>query len=202
MSSDAMSNDLKTVAYPRTIDLPDSQRIEMRLMTAADREAVLAFARSVPQEDLLFLRLDITDAAVVDEWIGNIKAGLTTTLLASDANGIVGYASVHRNRAPWTRRVGEIRVNVSAAYRARGLGRSLTAQIFDLARGLGLRKLMANMTTDQPGAQAAFRRLGFVPEALLADYVEDRNGTSRDLVMMSYDVGGHTDLVAEPLQIN
>ena len=148
----------------------------------------------------MFLRVDITDPAAIDEWIANIEAGLSATLLAFDGNGVVGYATVHRNHAPWTRGVGEIRVNVSAAYRARGLGRSLTSQIFDLARGLGLRKLMANMTTDQPGAQAAFRRLGFVPEALLADYVEDRNGTPRDLVMMSYDIGGLTDMVAEPLR--
>ena len=97
--------------------------------------------------------------------------------------------------------MGEIRVNVSPSYRAKGLGRYLTAQIFDVARLLGLKKLMANMTTDQPGAQAAFRRLGFVPEALLADYVEDRNGTSRDLVIMSHDVDGHTDQVHEPLRI-
>ncbi len=60
---------------------------------------------------------------------------------------------------------------------------------------------MANMTTDQHGAQAAFRRLGFIPEALLADYVEDRNGQPRDLVMMSYDIGGHTDHVDEPLRM-
>ena len=77
----------------------------------------------------------------------------------------------------------------------------LTSQIFDLARVLGLKKLMANMTTDQPGAQAAFRRLGFVPEALLADYVEDRDGTSRDLVIMSYDIDGHSDQVDEPLRV-
>ena len=187
--------------YPRTVSLPDGASIQIRLMTADDRAAVLAFARALPREDLLFLRLDITDPAVVDEWIHNIAAGLSTTLLALDDNGVIGYATVHRNRAPWTRGVGEIRVNVASGYRARGLGRILTAQIFDLARGLGLRKLMANMTTDQPGAQAAFRRLGFVPEALLADYVEDRNGTPRDLVMMSYDVGGHTDHVAEPLRV-
>jgi L-amino acid N-acyltransferase YncA len=196
MPSDAVVNQ-----YPRTISLPDGHAVQMRLMTAADRDALLAFARSLPQEDLLFLRVDITDPAVVDDWIHNVDAGLSTTLLASDAAGIVGYATVHRTRAPWTRRVGELRVNVSSGYRTRGLGRSLTAQIFDLARGLGLRKLMANMTTDQHGAQAAFRRLGFVPEALLADYVEDRNGTSRDLVMMSYDIGGHTDHVDEPLRI-
>ena len=170
-------------------------------MTAADRDAVLAFARGLKQEDLLFLRVDITDPKVIDEWVANVAAGLSTTLLASDSRGIVGYATVHRTRAPWTRGVGELRVNVSSAYRTRGLGRSLTSQIFDVARGLGLRKLMANMTTDQHGAQAAFRRLGFVPEALLADYVEDRNGTPRDLVMMSYDIGGHSDHIAEPLRL-
>jgi len=196
-----MSSDAVTAQYPRTINLPDGQSVQVRLMTATDRDAVLTFARSLPQEDLLFLRIDITDPVVVDEWIRNIEGGLTTTLLASDDKGIVGYATVHRNRAPWTRSVGELRVNVVPTYRARGLGRTLTAQIFDLARGLGLRKLMANMTTDQHGAQAAFRRLGFVPEALLADYVEDRNGTPRDLVMMSFDIGGHTDHVAEPLRM-
>lgn len=57
------------------------------------------------------------------------------------------------------------------------------------------------MTTDQHGAQAAFRRLGFVPEALLADYVEDRNGLTHDLVLMTYTVGGHNDLVAETLKV-
>jgi L-amino acid N-acyltransferase YncA len=133
--------------------------------------------------------------------VRNLASGQSTSLVAYDDDGLVGYATVHRNPARWTRRVGEIRVNVSPAYRARGLGRSLTTQIFDLSRRLGLKKLMANMTADQPGARAAFRRLGFVPEALLADYVEDRNGVSRDLVIMSYDIDGHTDRTDEALSI-
>ena len=54
---------------------------------------------------------------------------------------------------------------------------------------------MANMTIDQAGAQAAFKRLGFVPEAVLSDYVEDRNGQSRDMVIMSYDVDGFTPVL-------
>ena len=113
----------------------------------------------------------------------------------------MGYATVHRTKARWTRRVGEIRVNVAADYRARGLGRVLTSEIFDLARELDLKKLMANMTTDQRGAQAAFRRLGFVTEALLADFVEDAKGTSRDLIIMSYDIDGHTEQVDAPVKI-
>lgn len=190
-----------TASYPRSIRLPEGTEVEIRLMQPGDRDAILSFARNLPQEDLLFLRVDLTEEKVVDDWMRNAQAGLSTTLVGYDQAGLVGYATVHSNPAPWTRGVGEIRVNVSPTYRGKGLGRVLTSQIFDLARSLKLRKLTANMTSDQHGAQAAFRRLGFVPEALLADYVEDRNGMPRDLVIMSYTIDGHSDQVAEPLRL-
>ena len=40
-----------------------------------------------------------------------------------DDAGLIGYATVHTNPAPWTRGIGEIRINVSPAYRGKGLGR-------------------------------------------------------------------------------
>ncbi len=187
--------------FPRDITLNDGHAVQLRLMSADDRDAILGFARGLPEEDLLFLRLDVTQGDVVDDWIANLASGNSTSLVAYDDGVLVGYATVHRNQAPWTRRVGEIRVNVGPDYRGKGLGKNLTSQIFDIARAQGLKKVMANMTSDQPGAQAAFRRLGFVPEALLADYVEDRNGLSRDLVIMSYDVAGHSDQMDEPLTV-
>ncbi len=196
-----MAIDNLTERYPQDVTLNDGRRVQLRLMTADDRDAILGFARGLPEEDLLFLRVDVTQVDVVDDWIANLASGSSTSLVAYDDGALVGYATVHRNQAPWTRRVGEIRVNVGPDYRGKGLGKNLTSQIFDVARALGLRKVMANMTADQPGAQAAFRRLGFVPEALLADYVEDRNGTSRDLVIMSYDIEGLTDQMDEPLTV-
>tara|TARA_R110002072_G_scaffold1780_10_gene14817 strand:+ start:40899 stop:41489 length:591 start_codon:yes stop_codon:yes gene_type:complete len=192
-----MSDQSLPERYPKTATLADGAEVEFRLMTAAERDDILNFAQALPMEDLLFLRVDLTQPEVVDDWVENVKAGSSTTILAYDEKGLVGYATVHRNIAPWTRRVGELRVNVNQAYRARGLGKRLTSEIFDVARGIGVKKLMANMPSDQHGAQAAFRRLGFVPEALLADYVEDRNGTPRDLVIMSFDIEGHTDFVTE-----
>ena len=196
-----MSTNSIAEKFPSKITLANKTEVEIRIMTKADREAILAFANSLPEEDLLFLRVDLTQPSVIDEWIANLESGDSTSLVAYDSDGLIGYATVHRSKARWTRRVGEIRVNVAPAYRAQGLGKYLTSQIFDLARHEGLKKLMANMTVDQHGAQAAFRRLGFVPEALLADYVEDASGTSRDLVIMSYDVEGHTEQVDEPLRI-
>lgn len=187
--------------YPLSVSLKSGGTAGLRLMGPPDRDAVLAFARSLPPDDLLFLRSDITEPVVVDEWLANIERGHTMSLVAYDGEHCAGYATVYRNPTRWTRRVGEIRLNVGPDYRRQGLGRNLSAHIFDVARLLGLKKLMANMTTDQPGAQQTFRRLGFVPEALLADYVEDRDGNARDLVIMSYDLDGLTDRVEEPLAL-
>ena len=84
--------------YPKTITLPDGARVAMRLMTPADRDAVLAFARSLPEEDLLFLRVDLTQPEVVDDWMRNTASGHSITVVATDDTGMVGYATVPGER--------------------------------------------------------------------------------------------------------
>jgi hypothetical protein len=43
------------------------------------------------------------------------------------------------------------------------------------------------MTPEQASARAAFKELGFQVEATLQDWVVDRGGRSRDLLIMSLD---------------
>ena len=180
-------------SYPREVAV-SSGTVTLRLMGPADGNDVLAFARRLPPDDLLFLRLDITSPEGADEWVRNVEAGRTITVLAEAGGAIVGYASVHHNETMWNRHLGEIRVNVGSEYRRRGLGRRLTDEVFAIARDMGLRKITAQMTPDQRGARATFERLGFRPEALLADFVVDREGKTRDLLIMSLDVAGFTDV--------
>lgn len=179
--------------YPRDISL-QSKAFKLRIMEPADADTMLAFARGLPPDDMLFLRLDIATQEGVQEWVANIEAGRTITVLAEQDGAVVGYASVHHNAVLWNRHVGEIRVIVAPQCRRTGLGRRLTSEVFSLARDLGLRKITAQMTPDQKGARATFERLGFRPEALLADYVIDRDGRTRDLLVMSNDVDGFTDV--------
>src|SRR6185437_8035690 len=167
----------------------------LRLMEQRDKDQILAFARALPQDDLLFLRTDITESASVDEWIRNVERGDTATVIAETNGEIVGYASVHSDHARWTRRVGEIRVQVGASYRGLGLGRQLASQSFHLGQLRGLKKMAAMMTPDQAGARTAFEKLGFQVEALLQDWVVDRNGRPRDLLIMSHDLEGLSDRV-------
>ena len=174
--------------YPRTVTLENNTTINLRLMTPADSHRIVTFARSLPEDDLLFLRTDITKAFVVMLWGQNIKAGLTVTVLAEREQEVVGYASMHHNEVTWQRHLGELRVQVGPQYRSKGLGRILGAEIFVIAREMGLRKIVAHMTPDQLGAIATVKHYGFEQEALLRDFVIDRVGRTRDLMVMTCDV--------------
>jgi L-amino acid N-acyltransferase YncA len=181
--------------YPKRLKLTNGKEFTIRLMqpVEADKSAILRFASKLNEDDLLYLRTDITDPAVVVQWIQNLDSGNTTTLLAEVDDEVGGYASVHREPARWTRCVGELRVNAEQRFRGVGLGRALVAEAFTLGQSLGLRKLCGILTPDQHGARTAFERLGFRVEAALHDWVQDRRGRLRDILVMTYELDGFTD---------
>src|SRR5713101_1889153 len=179
--------------FPKETVLPNGRHLTLRLMDPRDRERILSFARSLPPDDLLFLRTDITEPAIVDQGIADVERSNAITVLAEAGDKLAGYATLHLEQARWTRRVGEIRVQVAPGFRGRSLGRQLTTEIFHLGQARGIKKMAAMMTPDQTGARAAFERLGFQVEALLQDWVVDRAGRPRDLLIMSYDLEGLSD---------
>lgn len=167
--------------------------VSFRLMQPADAKELLAFARSLPDHDLLFLRMDITDAKVIDQWVANIEKGRTVTVLAEIEGALAGYASLHKDEVNWQRHLGEIRVLLRPDLRGLGLGKIMANEVFAIAKDMGLQKIMVQMTTDQRGARGMVENLGFRPEALLADFVIARDGKTYDLLIMSYDVTGFSD---------
>lgn len=179
-------------SYPHIVTLANNSSVTLRLMTPFDVERILIFARSLPVDDLLFLRTDITDPEVVTQWVQSVAAGLAITIIAQVGSEVAGYATLHHNEVTWQRHIGEIRIQVGQRYRSQGLGRILASEVFSVGRELGLRKIVAQMTSDQKGAIATFEHLGFQTEALLQDFVIDRMDRTRDLLVMSYDVTGFT----------
>jgi L-amino acid N-acyltransferase YncA len=174
-----------SLIYPREVRLKDGQIVSLRLMQGGDKQKVLTFARSLPPDDLLFLRTDITQPETIDTWLKNIAEGTSITVLGELGGNVAGYASLHRDEARWTRRTGEIRVQVGAGYRGLGLGKRLVGEIFRFGQDLGLKKMAAMMTSEQASARASFEEFGFRIEASLKDWVVDREGSSRDLLIMS-----------------
>ena len=157
--------------YPRRLP-SEGGEIELRLLSADDADAILAFARRLAPHDLLFLPRDISEPKVVAAWVEAARSGALFTLLATRSGEVHGCATIACDPLSWSRHVGELRVIVDAAVRGQGLGQKLTAQ----------------MTVDQRGAIAVFEGLGFKPEALLREHVKDRDGRPHDIVILSHDV--------------
>ena len=93
--------------YPWTKNI-DNTQITLRLMTADDKDAMLEFARSLPEDDLLFLAIDITESSAVKNWVRNVEAGRLHTILVEINGKLVGHGSLIHEEQVWTRHLGGI----------------------------------------------------------------------------------------------
>ena len=174
--------------HPRTVDC-NGTAVVIDLLRPADEAALLAFAQSLPEQDLLFTYRDITQPRVVKAWLREAtERDRMPSLLARIDGAVVGCTALIHDDLSWSPHVGELRVVVGPQARGLGLGRHLIQDAFAQALEIGLEKLVAHMTTDQRGAIAMFESMGFRAEALLAGHVRDRSGRKHDIAMLSHDV--------------
>ena len=176
--------------YPRTVG-EGAGAFQLRVMTAADEAAVLAFARTLPTHDLLFLRRDIRQPRVMSAWIRQLEAGDIQSLLALRDGQLVGCSAIARDPHSFSPHVGDLRVILAPESRELGLGRLLIQESFLVAMASGLEKLTVHMTGYQQAAIRVFEDMGFRPEALLRDQVRDDHGNDFDIVILGQNVQAH-----------
>lgn len=174
-------------------DLPRTMTIEggavtLRRFRSEDLDAMMRFARALPEHDLLFLGRDLKHRKVIEAWLAEIEDGFIDSLVAEGDEGILATSALVRDPLGWSPHVGEVRLLVLPDQRGHGLGCALLEESFRIAIARDTRKLVARMTPDQTGAIALFESLGFRGEALLRDQVMGRDGQVHDLAILSLDV--------------
>jgi RimJ/RimL family protein N-acetyltransferase len=172
---------------PRSVEC-EGVTLELRFMTPVDELALLAFAESLPVHDMLFLPRDIAQPKVLAAWVREVERGALPTLLAVQDGRVVGCAAMARDLQSWSPHFAELRAVVAPELRGKGVGRTLVQECFAILLAEDIEKITAQMTIDQQGAIAVFEALGFRAEALLRDYVKDREGKKHDIVILSHDV--------------
>jgi len=177
-------------SYEKEGVLKDGTRVILRPLRKDDRDRLLDFFQRVSDQDLMFLRSDVRDPAVIDDWVNNIDLRKVFPLIAEVNGRIVGDATLHMRRVGWKRHLGNVRVVVARDYQGKGLGTLLINEIVDLAAEFGLEKLVAEIHLLSTSALSTFKKAGFSAKAVFEDLVKDQTGQSGDLVVMVCDVLG------------
>jgi RimJ/RimL family protein N-acetyltransferase len=178
------------VTFQKESVLKDGSRVSLRSMTTEDRDKLIDFFKRVDEKDLMFLRSDVRDPAVIDDWVRNIDYRKVFPLLAEVDGEIAGDATLHMRKMGWKRHLGNVRVVVAKEYQNKGLATLLINEIVDLAAEFGLEKLVAEIHLQAPAALAVFKKAGFSAKAVFEDLVKDQAGQKGDLVVMVCDVQG------------
>lgn len=179
---------MKLEGFPQDVALRDGITVVIKPLDVEEASAVLKFYRSLPEEDRLFLRDDVTKPEWLRRFVARIESGEVVSLVAEAEGKIVGEATLYRAQHGWTRHVAELRVAVAPAMRRSGLGTTLARELVRLATRFGVEKMVVHVVENQVGARKMFRKLGFRQEAVLRGHVKDIHGTKRDLIVGSNDI--------------
>lgn len=179
---------MKLEGFPQNVALRDGVAVVIKPLDVEEAPAVLKFYRSLPEEDRLFLRDDVTKPEWLRRFVARIESGEIVSLVAETDGRIVGEATLYRAQHGWTKHVAEIRVAVAPAMRRGGLGYALARELVRLATRVGVEKLVIQVVENQLGARKMFRKLGFRQEAVLRGHVKDIHGMKRDLIVAANDI--------------
>ncbi len=178
-------------SYPRTVEL-DQRKFNLRVMTPEDGHAVVAFARALPEAELVFLRLDLTQPAIVAEWMHNIEIGRSLSLVIELAGTMVGYVSLLHDEHMWTSHLADIRAFVAPPYRE--LRRSLVLEAIELAEQIGIERVVCQIAAEQVAVRQMLESHGFHVDALLQDWLKSNDGMTRDLLILSRPLSNGSSL--------
>ena len=99
--------------YQKECKLKDGTVVLLRPLVAEDRQALIKFFQSLPEDLRLYLRHDVTDEKVIESWTQNIDYERAFPIIAHVGERIVGDVSLHRIPYGWKRHMGTVRVVVA-----------------------------------------------------------------------------------------
>jgi ribosomal protein S18 acetylase RimI-like enzyme len=153
-------------------------------LESAHLPALRAFLHGLPEGDVTFIKEDVRDPAVAEDWI--VPGRRARRWVAIDGDRVVALVAVLPLHG-WSAHVGELRLVVDPAFRGRGLGRALARHALREALAMDLRKVVVEVVAEQESAVRMFTDLGFRGEALLTCHIRDRAGNLQDLLVLAHD---------------
>ncbi len=172
----------------KTETLKDGTKVTIRNLTVEDLDRLMSFYRSLPEEDLRYLRVDVTNRNIVKQRIEAAESGDIFRIIALKGDSIIADGALELTTEEWRRHQGELRVIVAEEFRHKGVGMIIMRELYFLAVEKKVEKVVAKMMKPQVAARTICKTLGFHEELVIPDYVKDQTGKSQDLVIMTCDI--------------
>jgi RimJ/RimL family protein N-acetyltransferase len=166
--------------YRQVFTLKDGARILIRPLTVDDRKALLDLFLPVSADDLRYMRHNVKNPDVIDEWFDNMNYDEVLPIVAVFGSRIVGEASLHFHPGPARHRA-EVRIFLAKDFRRRGVGSRLLQGVIELAKRHNLYMLEVQIVSDQNHIIRAFQNAGFEPKSVYEDYFMLPDGDLRDV---------------------
>jgi L-amino acid N-acyltransferase YncA len=157
--------------------------MNVRPLTSGDAPALAAFFDAIPESDRNFFKEDVQDPDVQRRWVEDDR-GLRLAAVGEDGRiDAVGalWPGVGRSA-----HVADLRLVVAADRRKRGLGRDMARAVLVDGLRRGWRKITVDVVADQQATIDMFSEIGFRPEALLHDHLQEPDGRMHDIVSMAH----------------
>jgi hypothetical protein len=159
------SRSLKEVMkdYPKEVILTDGSGVTLRPLKEGDEAALFGMFNRLSEDDLWFLNHDVSGSGLVDDWVKNLDPKRVISIVALLKGSIIA----------------------NALFREKRLGTWMLLDLVNLAMAIGLKMLVMRLVQDRDSSVInGVRKLGFVEEAVLKDYVLDREENPHNLVIM------------------
>lgn len=171
--------------YPKEVMLKDCSEVVLRPLEEGDKYLFVQFFRELPLENRWYLDEDPCDDAIIAQWIQNQKSGKNFCVLALFQERIVGHASLLMKLRGGRKHVGHLRLMVASDFRNKQLGTWLIFDIIKRAMDFGLEKIRTDFIIGvEDMAINGVRKLDFVKEGLLRNYIKDDQGNYYDYLIM------------------
>ena len=173
--------------YPKEIMTKDGTPILIRPVTAEDEQLLNEFFGRIPEDERWFLREDVGDPVIMHQWLQTLDYERVVPLVAvtQEEPSIIANVRLHRRASDCLQHIAHLRIVVDPAFRNQRLGTWMLLDTIRLAMDMGIEKLVAEFIAGvEEAAMHAADRLDFFEHAVLKDYVKDRFGRYRDLVIM------------------
>jgi GNAT superfamily N-acetyltransferase len=174
--------------FPVARQLRDGTSVIVRPLNRHDETRLQKFLLGVPEEERLFIKQPLIDRCTVREWCRRPDYERNLPLLMLCGRKIIGEATLHQRAGGWKRHIGLITLLTDPEYRGRDVSRILVAELIEIARSCGLRRLEAEVNGERKIARHVLAQFGFGELLHLNDYVLDMQAVTHDYVLMGLNL--------------